>query len=90
MTTQNGFAIRAFRQRDRLTVTMLAEILGISDAHYRKIEAETRDAQPEHIAALAKAFNVTAAALVRTPPGATAPLSAASETVKVPVPARWQ
>jgi transcriptional regulator with XRE-family HTH domain len=69
MTVQNGFAIRAFRQITGFTADEVASALEISAAHYRKIEAETRDAQPEQIAALAKAFNVPAAALVRTPPG---------------------
>jgi transcriptional regulator with XRE-family HTH domain len=68
VTTQNGFAIREFRQAAGFTVTQAADVAGISPAHYRKIEAETRDAQPAQIAALARAFNVTAAALVRTPP----------------------
>jgi transcriptional regulator with XRE-family HTH domain len=69
VTVQNGFAIRAFRNLARFTTDDAAAVLEISAAHYRKIEAETRDAQPEQIAALAKAFNVPAAALVRTPPG---------------------
>jgi transcriptional regulator with XRE-family HTH domain len=69
VTVQNGFAIRAFRHLTGFSAAEVASALELSAAHYRKIEAETRDAQPEQIAALAKAFNVTPAALVRTPPG---------------------
>lgn len=68
MATQNGFAVRAFRQKDGLSVATMAQILDISETHYRRLEAETRDAQPEQIARIAKAVNVPPAALVRTPP----------------------
>jgi transcriptional regulator with XRE-family HTH domain len=69
MTVQNGFAIRAFRNLARLPASHVAEAVGVSEAHYRKIEAETRNANPAQIVAIAKAVNVTPAALVRTPPG---------------------
>jgi transcriptional regulator with XRE-family HTH domain len=69
VTVQNGFAIRAFRNLARLPASQVAEAAGVSEAHYRKIEAETRNARPQQVIAIAKAFNVPAAALVRTPPG---------------------
>lgn len=70
MTTQNGFAIRAFRENNtKLDPAGMALLVGVSAAHYRKIEAETRDAQPSQIAKIARACNVPAAALMRTPPG---------------------
>lgn len=82
MTTQNGFAIRGFRQLAGISVTQMAEIAEVSPAHYRKLEAETRDAHPMTLAKIAKAVNQPVAALVRTPPGAAAPMSVPSEMVR--------
>jgi transcriptional regulator with XRE-family HTH domain len=62
---QNGFAIRAFRERESLTVAALAEQTGLSDSHVRNIETENRPASPEHLARIADVLNVTPAALSR-------------------------
>lgn len=80
MTTQNGFAIRGFRQNQGISVTQMAEIAEVSAAHYRKIEAETREVHPMTIAKIAKAVHQPVAALVRTPPGQPA-LSAPTDTI---------
>jgi transcriptional regulator with XRE-family HTH domain len=91
MSRQNGFAIRAFRQKAGYTVREMADRLPheqyadsrISLAHYRKIEDETREAGPRQLQALAVAFDVPVAALVRTPPGGVGgSVSAGRETVR--------
>jgi DNA-binding XRE family transcriptional regulator len=73
MARQNGFAIRGFRQIAGISVTHMAEIAEVSPAHYRKLEAETREAHPATLAKIAKAVDQPVAALVRTPPSGTAP-----------------
>lgn len=62
---QNGYAIRAFREREGLKVAELAERTGMSEPHLRNIETENRPASPEHLARLADALHVPVAALSR-------------------------
>jgi transcriptional regulator with XRE-family HTH domain len=80
VSRQNGFAIRAFRQAAQIPVSRMAEFADVHPGHYRKIEAETRNAQPEQLARIAKALDVPVAAIVRAAPAE--PVSAGRETVR--------
>ncbi len=64
-TPQNGFAIRAFREREGMKLGALAAQTGISEPHLRNIEVENRPATPEYLARIADALNVPVAALTR-------------------------
>jgi transcriptional regulator with XRE-family HTH domain len=83
VTRQNGFAIRDFRRLRAVSISEMAFTLDITPAHYRKLEAETREAQPVHLERMARRFDVSVASLVRTPPGSVAgSVSAGRETVR--------
>lgn len=62
---QNGFAIREIRQREGLSVSDLANALGISDPHLRNIENELKPARQEHIALIARRLRCSIASIVR-------------------------
>lgn len=64
---QNGFAIRAFREKDGQTLQWLADAIPVSAPHMRNIENENRNASPEHLNLIAKALDVPVAALRRNP-----------------------
>ncbi len=67
VTSQNGYAIRAFREREGLTLAMLAQSIGVSESHLRNIETENRSASPHHLGKIADILNVPTAALARIP-----------------------
>lgn len=67
VTPQNGYTIRAFREREGLKVSDLASAVGVSEPHMRNIETENRPASPEHLGRISDALNVPVAALVRVP-----------------------
>jgi len=62
---QNGYAIRAFRIKEGLTVNELANSIGVSYSHLQNIEHENRTARPEHLARIARVLHVPVAALTR-------------------------
>lgn len=62
---QNGFAIRAFREKEGLSVQTLATTVGISGPHLRNLENEFRNASPQHLCRIARALGVPVAALQR-------------------------
>lgn len=62
---QNGFAIRAFREKDNRSLQWLADAIPVSAPHMRNIENENRNASPQHLNAIAKALDVPVAALRR-------------------------
>lgn len=62
---QNGYAIRAIREREGLTVSELARAVDISDPHLRNIELENKSARPEHLARIAAQIRCPLAAIVR-------------------------
>lgn len=64
--TQNGFAIRALREKDGRSVQWLADYAGITAPHMRNIENEHRNASRAHLNLIAKALDVPVAALRRS------------------------
>lgn len=64
---QNGYTIRAFREREGLSVADLAELCATSTTHMRNIELEHRDATNAQLAKMADRFEVPVAALTRVP-----------------------
>lgn len=64
--TQNGYAIRAFREKDGRSVQWLADAIGVTAPHMRNIENEHRNAANRHLALIAKALDVPQSALRRT------------------------
>jgi transcriptional regulator with XRE-family HTH domain len=80
VTRQNGFAIRALRDKAGISTAEMARRLEISTPHYRKLEDETRAATEEHLQRIATALDIPVPALVRTPPGGS--VSAGRETVR--------
>ena len=64
-TPQNGYAIRAFREREGLSVNQLASTIGVSDSHMRNLECENKAATPEVLARIADAVHVPVVALSR-------------------------
>lgn len=64
-TRQNGYAIRAVREVRGMSLSDLAQLLGITDPHMRNFENEFRTAKPEMITRIAEALDVSSAALVR-------------------------
>lgn len=62
---QNGAAIREIRQREGMTISQLAQAVGVSDPHIRNIETENKPARPEHIARIARALGCTPQAIRR-------------------------
>ncbi|GAB3622552.1 hypothetical protein GCM10027418_06340 [Mariniluteicoccus endophyticus] len=63
--TQNGFAIRAFREKEGRSVQWLADQVLITAPHLRNLENEHRNASDEHLNAIARALDVPTAALRR-------------------------
>lgn len=62
---QNGYAIRAFREKDGQSLQWLADAAQVSAPHMRNIECENRNASPQHLNLIAKALDVPVAALRR-------------------------
>jgi transcriptional regulator with XRE-family HTH domain len=62
---QNGPAIREIRQREGLTISQLANAIGISDPHLRNIETENKPARPEHLARIAHRLGCNLQAIKR-------------------------
>jgi transcriptional regulator with XRE-family HTH domain len=62
---QNGSAIRDIREREGMTVSELAQAIGVSDPHMRNIENELRPARPEHMARIVRALGCRAASIRR-------------------------
>jgi len=62
---QNGFAVRAFREKDGRSLQWLADAAQVSAPHMRNIENENRNASPEHLNLIAKALDVPVSALRR-------------------------
>ena len=60
---QNGFAIRALRQKEGLSVDALAIAIDVTAPHLRNIENELRSASEVHLARIAKALDVPLAAI---------------------------
>jgi len=63
--TQNGYAIRAFREKAGLSVQWLADAANVSAPHLRNIENEHRNASNRHLALIARALDVPDSALRR-------------------------
>ena len=63
--TQNGYAIRAFREKAGLSVQWLADAAAVSAPHLRNIENEHRNVSNRHLALIARALDVPDAALRR-------------------------
>lgn len=63
--TQNGFAVRAFREKEGKSVQWLADCAGITAPHLRNIENEHRNASAAHLNLIARALDVPVAALRR-------------------------
>lgn len=61
----NGYAIRAFREKEGLSVQDLANAANITAPHMRNIENEHRNANPQHLNLIARALGVPVAALQR-------------------------
>lgn len=64
-TSQNGAAIRAIRQRSRLTQVQLAQEAGIAQSYLSLLETERRTASNDVIDAIARALDVPADILSR-------------------------
>lgn len=62
---QNGIAIRAFRQKEKLSVVKLAGFVGIHEQSLRNIENGRRSASSETISHLARVLGVPVAAITR-------------------------
>lgn len=62
---QNGPAIREIRQLNGLTLSQLANAIGISDPHLRNIETENKPARPEHLARIAQRLGCNPQAIKR-------------------------
>lgn len=62
---QNGFAIRAFREKDGQSLQWLADAINRSAPHLRNIENEHRNASPGDLNLIAKALDVPVSALRR-------------------------
>lgn len=60
----NHHALRAIRERSGLTGSELADLAGISQAHYSNIETGERSPSPKVAAALAQALKVPVLAIV--------------------------
>lgn len=83
MPRQNGFTIRALRDKAGISTTEMARRLGpITPSHYRKIEDETRAATEAQLQVIATVLDMPVAALVRTPPNGGTTVSAADESVQ--------
>lgn len=65
---QNGFAIRAFREDQGLSLQALADAVGVTAPHMRNIENEHRNASPRHMALIARRLGKPLAALMREHP----------------------
>jgi XRE family transcriptional regulator, fatty acid utilization regulator len=63
---QNGPAIREIRQREGLTISQLANAVGISDPHLRNIETENKPARPEHLSRIARRLDCNLQAIRRS------------------------
>lgn len=66
--TQNGYAIRAFREAQGLSIQALADAADVSAPHMRNIENEHRNASPRHLALIARRLGTPLAALMRDHP----------------------
>lgn len=66
----NGAALRAIRQRSGVTVTSLAESVGIKQSHLSNIEAGRRNASEDVIVSLAQALKVELPAILCDPEAA--------------------
>lgn len=64
-TPQNGFAIREIREREGLSVSDLANAIGVTDPHLRNIENEHKPASAVHMARIAKKLRCRPAAIAR-------------------------
>lgn len=82
MPRQNGFTIRALRDKAGISTTEMARRLEISPSHYRKIEDETRAATEAQLQVIATVLDMPVAALVRTPPNGGTTVSAPAESVQ--------
>lgn len=69
--TQNGYAIRAFREQQGMSVQKLADAAGVTAPHMRNIENELRNASRRHLALIARALGQPIAALMRDYPDGT-------------------
>lgn len=63
--TQNGYAIRAFREKEGRSVQWLADMVNVTAPHIRNIENEHRNASPAHLGLIARALDVPVAAIKR-------------------------
>jgi transcriptional regulator with XRE-family HTH domain len=63
----NRHALRALRERSGLSVTALADLAGIKQAHLSNIEAGRRRASAEVAVALARALKVELLAIIADP-----------------------
>lgn len=66
--TQNGYAIRAFREGEGLSVQALADAIGVTAPHLRNIENEHRNANARHLALIARTLGKPVAAIMRDYP----------------------
>ena len=66
----NGAALRAIRQRSGVTVTSLAESVGIKQSHLSNIEAGRRNASEDVIVSLAQSLKVELPAILCDPEAA--------------------
>lgn len=62
---QNGYAIRAFREKEGQSVQWLADAAGVTAPHLRNIENEHRNANNTHLSLIARALGVPVSALQR-------------------------
>lgn len=63
----NPSALRAIRERSGLSITALADLAGIKQAHLSNIEAGRRRPSPEVAKALASALKVELLAILADP-----------------------
>jgi transcriptional regulator with XRE-family HTH domain len=66
----NGAALRVIRQRSGMTVTSLADAVGIKQSHLSNIEAGRRNASEDVIVGLAAALKCELPAILRDPQAA--------------------
>lgn len=69
--SQNGYAIRGFRESQGLSLQHLADAVGVTAPHMRNIENEHRNASRRHLALIARALGQPIAALMRDYPDGT-------------------
>ena len=63
LTRQNGYAIRAIREKDGQSVEGLAKVIGISTSYMRSVENESRSIGAAAISRVAAALGVPTVAI---------------------------